>query len=68
MNWLFFFIFTIASLNSVVVYSLLKKAGFQIEEMLLMSLLCLLSACIAYDFAMQDVVKLIHNGGYNVQK
>lgn len=38
------------------------------EEMLVASLLCLLSACVAYDMAMRDVVKLIHNGGYNVQK
>lgn len=68
MSWLFFFIFTIASLNSVVVYSLLKKAGFQMEEMLVTSLLCLLSACVAYDMAVQDIAKLIHNGGYNVQK
>ncbi len=68
MSWLFFFIFSVASLSSVVVYSLLEKAGFQMEEMLVASLLCLLSACVAYDAAVQDVVKSIHNGGYNVQK
>ena len=68
MGWLLLFIFTIASLNSVVVYSLLKKAGFQMEEMLVASLLCLLSACVAYDMAVQDVAKLIHSGGYDVQK
>ena len=45
-----------------------QKAGFQMEEMLVVSLLCLLSACVAYDMAVQDVAKLIHNGGYNVQK
>lgn len=65
MSWLFFFIFTIASLNSVVVYSLLKKAGFQMEEMLVTSLLCLLSACVAYDMAVQDVAKLIPIGEHN---
>ena len=68
MSWLFFFIFTIASLNTIVIYSLFKRLGFEMEEMLVASLLCLLSACAAYDFAIQDVVKLIHNGGYDVQK
>lgn len=68
MSWLFFFVFTIASLNTIVIYSLFKRLGFEMEEMLVASLLCLLSACVAYDFAMQDVVKLIHNGGYDVQK
>ena len=63
MSWLFFFIFSVASLSSVVVYSLLEKAGFQMEEMLVTSLLCLLSACVAYDMATQDVAKLIYSGG-----
>lgn len=67
MIWLFFFIFSVASLSSVVVYSLLEKAGFQMEEMLVASLLCLLSACVAYDAAVQDVAKLIPNGGNNAK-
>ena len=33
------------------------------EEMLVASLLCLLSACVAYDAAVQDVAKLIYSGG-----
>lgn len=33
------------------------------EEMLVTSLLCLLSACVAYDMATQDVAKLIYSGG-----
>lgn len=65
MSWLF--IFSVASLSSVVVYSLLKKAGFQMEEMLVASLLCLLSACVVYDMATQDVAKLIYNGGNNAK-
>lgn len=68
MSWLFFFIFTITSLDTVVVYSLFKRLGFEMEEMLVTSLLCLLSACVAYDFAMQDVVKLLKQGNYYVQK
>ena len=67
MSWLFFFIFSVASLSSVVVYSLLEKAGFKAQELLIGSLLCLLSACVAYDAAVQDVAKLIPNGGNNAK-
>ena len=45
MIWVLCFFFCIGGLNSLVVYYLLKKAGFQMEEMLVTSLLCLLSAC-----------------------
>ena len=67
MSWLFFFIFSVASLSSVVVYSLLEKAGFQMEEMLVASLLCLLSACVAYDIATESIYQPIPKGGMYVE-
>ena len=67
MSWLFFFIFSVASLNSVVVYSLLKKAGLVVEELLIGSLLCLLSACVAYDIAIESIYQPIPKGGMYVE-
>lgn len=67
MSWLFFFIFSTTSLNSIVVYSLLKKAGLEVEELLIGSLLCLLSACVAYDIATESIYQPIPKGGIYVE-
>ena len=67
MSWLFFFIFSVASLNSIVVYSLLKKAEFEAQELLIGSLLCLLSACVAYDIATESIYQPIPKGGIYVE-
>lgn len=51
MTWFFFFIFSLTALNSVIVWGLLKKAGFEDTNILLVSGLCLLSACLMYNSA-----------------
>lgn len=38
------------------------------EELLVASLICLLSACVAYDFAIQDISKHVDQRSYNVPK
>lgn len=44
MSLVFFFIFTIAALNGVVVYSLFKGLGFENKQMFYLICLCLVSA------------------------
>lgn len=51
MIWFIFFIFSLAALNSVAVYNLLKKAGFEDPFFLIFSGLALVSACLCYKIA-----------------
>lgn len=68
MSWFFFFIFTVASLNLVVVYSLLKKAGLDAGELLVGSLLALLSAGVCYNVATENASINLQKGNGYVQE
>lgn len=68
MSWFFFFIFTVASLNLVVVYSLLKKVGLYAGELLVGSLLALLSAGVCYIVATENVSINLQKGNGYVQE
>ena len=51
MSWFLFFVFSLVALNSDIIWGLLKKAGFEDTNILLVSGLCLLSACLMYNSA-----------------
>lgn len=68
MSWFFFFIFTVASLNLVVVYSLLKKVGLDAGELLVGSLIALLSAGVCYNIATKDGLNNFQKGNAYVQE
>lgn len=51
MSWFFFFLFAVISLNSVVIYNLLKKAGMEDPSLFLVSGMALISACVFYKIA-----------------
>ena len=56
MTWFLFFVFSLIALNSVIIWGLLKKAGIEDTTLLLLSGLCLLSACLMYNSAIGRVV------------
>lgn len=60
MSLVFFFIFAIAALNGVVVYSLFKGLGFENKQMFYLICLCLVSACFSYSVATKGAIPMGH--------
>ena len=67
MSWVLCFFFCVGGLNSLVVYYLLKKAGVEVENLLLGGLLALFSSVVCYDVATKDNSQIFNQRSYDVQ-